>query len=176
MLGVDEGGDVLHGTGAIECDHRGDVADGRRLQLFDVAGHATAFKLEDADRLAGREQLECVGVIERDVRQVEPNASSVGDKTAGLVEHGQVDQSEKVHLEQSECGDGVHGVLSGGRQGTGLVSPLRALERDDLIERLLGNDDARRVRAGVARYAFQSLCGLDKVSDSLVDRDRLGQL
>ena len=43
VLGVYEGRYMLHRAGAIERDHRGDVAQRRGLELLDVAGHTAAF-------------------------------------------------------------------------------------------------------------------------------------
>ena len=67
VLGLDEGGDVLHGAGAVQRHHGGDIAEGGRLELLDVAAHAGAFQLEDAGRLAGGQQLEGLGIVQRDV-------------------------------------------------------------------------------------------------------------
>jgi hypothetical protein len=38
--------DVRHRAGPVERNHRSEVTDRLRLQLFDVAGHAATFKLE----------------------------------------------------------------------------------------------------------------------------------
>ncbi len=58
MLGIDEVGNAVHRAGTVERDHRHDILDTRRLELFDVLGHLRPFKLEDAGCLAARQQIE----------------------------------------------------------------------------------------------------------------------
>ena len=42
------------------------------------------------------------------------NTPVLGDEVAGLREHGQVDESEEVHLQQAERGHRIHCVLGSG--------------------------------------------------------------
>ena len=96
VLGVYERGDMLHRAGAVQRDHGCDVGERRRLELLDVAGHAAAFQLEHADRLAARQQIERFGVVQRDVGQVEREAAPRRDQVSRSRQHGQVDQAQKV--------------------------------------------------------------------------------
>ena len=175
MLGVYERGYVIHRAGPVERYHGGHVAERRRLEFLDVARHAAAFQLEDADGFAPRHDVEGIGVVQRDVRQVEADVPGLGDEVARLRQDGQVHEAEEVHLQQAERGHRVHGVLRGGGDRAVVVGALRALQRHHLVQGLLGYDHRRRVRAGVARHPFQALGGFDQVADGLVGADGLGE-
>ena len=59
------------GPGPVERDHRREVVDRGRAELADVPAHARRLELEDAGRLARCQQLERLGVVERDVVEVD---------------------------------------------------------------------------------------------------------
>ena len=56
---------------------------------------------------------------------------------------------EKIHLQQAEIADGIHRVLRDER------AVFVLLERQQIHERLVADDDAGRVNAGVAREVFE---------------------
>ena len=96
---VDECADVLHGTWTIQRDHRGDVGQRSRLQLLDVSRHARAFQLEHAHGIAPGQQIECVGIVERDVLQSESETSRIFKQASGFRQHRQIHQTQEVHLQ-----------------------------------------------------------------------------
>ena len=65
------------GPGPEERDHRREVVDRGRPQLPDVAAHARGLELEHARRLARRQQLEGLGVVERDVVEVDASIAAL---------------------------------------------------------------------------------------------------
>ena len=76
------------------------------------------------------------------------------DEPDGRLEGGQVAQAEKVHLQQPGFLDVPHFPL-GGDDLLGLVFVGDLLERDQLLERPVGDHHARGVRADVAVHALQ---------------------
>ena len=69
------GRDVRHRARAIERDQRDDVLEPVGAHVDQRAAHALAFHLEDADRLAARQHLVALGVVERDRQQIELDAA-----------------------------------------------------------------------------------------------------
>ena len=72
----------------------------------------------------------------------------------------------EVHLQQPELGDRLHGVLR--HRHAVLVALRRTLQRHVVAERVLGDDDPSRVRAHVARHAFETPRGVDELAQFLV--------
>ena len=78
VLAADVGRDVVHGPGPEERHHGRQVVDRGRPQLLDVAAHARRLELEDAGRLAAREELEGPRVVERDPVEVDARRRGAG--------------------------------------------------------------------------------------------------
>ena len=85
---------------------------------------------------------------------------------------GQVSQAQEVHLEQAGFFDVTHFPL-GGDDLLGLVLVRDALERHQVFERPVGDDDAGGVGADVAIDAFEAAGEVDQAADLAVF---LGQL
>ena len=150
VLAADVGRDVVHRPRAIEGDHRGEVVDRRRAKLADVAAHARGLELEDAGRLARREQLEGLRVVERDRVEIDGDAAMVLHEVDRLAEDRQVREPQEVELEQPQGLDRVHLVLGHQRIRVG-----RLLERHELGQGLAADDHARGVRAGISGDALE---------------------
>ena len=103
VLAPDVGGDVVHRAGAVEGDHRREVEDRRRAEVADVAPHPRRLQLEDAGRLARREQLERPRVVERDRVEVDLDPPFLPDEVDRLAEDRQVRQAEEVELQQARA-------------------------------------------------------------------------
>ena len=166
VLRLDERVYVLHRAGAVECDHGGDVGDGVRLEIADVAAHATALELEHAERLAGREQFKRAGVVLRYVGKGEMLAAGLGDHRHGAVKDRQVGEAEEVHLEETDVGDRPHGELRG-RRGV-VVIGRGPLQRDVVGERVFRYDDAGRMGRSVSDGAFEVERGVDDLPARVV--------
>ena len=76
------------------------------------------------------------------------------DEPDGRGEGGEVAQAEEVHLQQPGLLDVAHLPL-GGDDLLGLVLVGELLERDELLERPVGDHDARGVRADVAVHPLE---------------------
>ena len=130
-------------TGPEERQRGDQVLEAARAELGDHLPHAAAFHLEDADGVALGEQLVGLGVVERQLRQVEVGASGrFGRMMAhGVGEEGQRLQAEEVELDEADPLDVVHRVLREHR------AFLVDEERQVLRERSVGDDDAGGVAA-----------------------------
>ena len=171
VLPADVGRDVVHRPRAVQGDHRSEVVDRRRPELADVAPHARRLELEDAGRLAARQQLERRGVVERDRIEVDLDPAVGLDQLDRLAQDRQVRQAEEVELEQPERLDGVHLEL-----GHEPVRVRRALEWHELGQRLAADHDAGGVGARVAGDALELAGEVDELADLWVGLDQLAEL
>src|SRR5438552_15405659 len=153
VLAADVCGDVVHRPGPEERDHSHDVFDSVRLELADVAAHAGGFQLEHAGRLPRTEQLERLLVVERNVLAPDLDPALALDEPQGMVKDREVSETEEVELENPELLELL--VLVLGLESIDVA--LRALERDELRDRLSRDHDTGRVRAGRAHEPFDLL-------------------
>ncbi len=179
VFALDEVLDPLHGTGAVEGDHGDDVVEHGGFEVAEVALHAGRFQLEHAGGVAGAEQLEGLGVVQRKAGDIDVGAVDFADDAQRIVDDGEVGQAEEIHFEQAELLDRAHGVLRGeaaflgalerhvgndwlGRNHhAGRVHSIRtygALQADGLVDELLG--------AGVA-LVFLYQIGLGTLLEAL---------
>ena len=70
------GGDLVHRARAVQRDERDEVVELRRADLLERLLHALGLELEHADRVAAREHLVGLRVVERQRRHVRPLARS----------------------------------------------------------------------------------------------------
>ncbi len=145
------------GPGPEEGDHGRQVVDRGRPELLDVAAHARRLELEDAGRLARGQQLEGLGVVERDGLEVDALAAVLLDEVDRLAQDGQVGEAQEVELEQAQRLDAVHLVLRHERVRVG-----RTLERHELGQRLAADDHAGGMGRGVAGDALDLLGEVDE--------------
>ena len=138
---LNEVGNEVHRTRAIERDERDDVLDPRHLELATETHHATGFQLEHRGRLSAVEQLEGRLVVEALV--VEDVVGRVKlDQIDGVLDHGQGLETEKVHLQHAEIGERAHRELGHD------FALFPAGERDVIRQIFVPDNDARRVDAG----------------------------
>ena len=121
--------------------------------------HALAFHLEHADGFAPRQRLIGPGIVEPDAREIDLDAAPA-DELYGGVEHGERFQAEKVEFHQAGLLDPFH-VELGDRQ----IRFRIAIERHQLRERPVGDDDAGRVRRSVAVQTFELLRDIEGALD-----------
>ena len=136
--------DVAHRPRAVERDERDQILEDGRPHLPQRLAHARALELEDADRVAAREHLVRLLVVERDRAHVD-----AGERLR-LVDHVQVPQAEEVHLQQAERLDVAHRELR-----HDLLVGAFLLERDDLDQRPRADHDAGGVDRVLARQPFE---------------------
>ncbi len=155
--------DELHRPRTVERDHGDNVLKLLRAHLHEVAGHARTFKLEDARRVAGREEFVCRLVIRRDVVEVELDAVPRLDHVAAFLHNGQRDQAEEVDLQQAHAVDDGHLELRDRLDRVVVGAVRRTVQRRVLNDGDIRDDQARRVRTGVAGDAFHLHGGIDEL-------------
>ena len=167
VLGVDEPLDVLHRAGAVEGNHRRDVAQVRGLQFLDVTLHPRAFQLEQVGGVPGGQQLEGWAVVQGQRLQVYGHAAAFLQQLHGAVEDGEVGQPQEVHFEQAQVGHRVHGEL-GHEHRAALVASGRALQGHRIGQGFVGNQHPGGVGADVVHDSLQPLGLVDQGVHALV--------
>src|SRR5207249_1477244 len=124
-----------------------------RLELTDVAANAGGFQLEHAGRLARTEKIEGLLVVQRDVFAADLDPALEFDEPEGVLEDGEVPESEEVELQHTELLELLVLVL----RLEGVDVALRALERHELGDGLARDHNAGRVRARRAHDPFDLL-------------------
>ena len=153
---------ALQRAWAVQRVQRDQVVEPRRLRLPQEFAHARAFELEDAVRLAVREQLVGLLVIERNGVDVEVDVLRALDFVQAVADQRQRAEPEEIHLQQPDPFDLFHRPL---RDDFVL---LRLVERHELGERLRRDHDARGVHGGVARHPLEPARHRNQLLDALV--------
>ena len=131
-----------------------DVGEPVGLHLHQQIANSRALELEDPLGFTALEQLERLAVVEGKPIEVEGGVGvALVDDPHRRFQGGEVAQTEEVHLEKAGLLDVSHVPL--GADDLVLVSPANDLERNQGLERLIGDHHARGVRAGVPRRAFE---------------------
>ena len=152
--------DTLHRPGAVERDDGGDVLDAARAQPHAHGRDARALELEHADGAPGGEHVKRFLVIERDALDLKPRLAAA-HLPRRVLEHGEVAQAEKVHLQQTELLERRHLELAHERA-------VVACQRHVGVHRPLRDDHARRVRGRVARHALDGAGRVDELVQPVV--------
>ena len=160
VLAGDELRNGVHRAGAVERDKSRDILNVLRLETDAHARHAARFKLKDARSLARGEHFIGLGIVLRDVRQLEAGLRFLHGLDR-VVEHRQIAQAEEVHFEQPQLLERRHHILADHR-----VVVRR--QRDVIDHGALGDDHARGVRRGVARHPLKGARRVDELFHLLV--------
>ena len=147
--------DVRHRARPVERDERDQVLELGRLHLPQRLAHPGRLELEHAGRIALREHLVDLLVVERKRRPVGP----VADELARLLQHVEVAQTEEVDLQETKRLDVAHREL----RHDLLVGAL-LLQGDDLHQRLRSDHDAGGVDRVLARQPFERLREVDDLA------------
>ena len=130
--------------------------------------HAAGFHLENADGIALANHAK--GVIKQGAlfialglfmaigNAVEGvlDAAMARDQLTGFAHDGERRQAEEVHLEQADVLGGLHGELRDRAQSAaGGVFAGDAMQRHQVDQGAIGDDDAGGMGGGVARHALQ---------------------
>ena len=168
LLAGDQARDRFHRARPVGGDDDGQIFDRLRLQAHAHARHAGRFHLEHTGGPALREHVHDLGVVVGDAGHGEVRLG-LTDIADGIVDDGDVAQAEEVHFEEPELLQRRHGVFGNDRA-------VVRRQRHIVIDRELGDDDARGVRRGVARHALDGLCRVDQFPDPFVRVVHLPQL
>ena len=145
------GRDVGHRARPVERHQDDQVFEAVRPHVDERPPHAGAFHLEHAHRLAVRQHLVSLGVVERQAGKIEIDAAPP-HQLDGAIEYRERFQAEKIKLHQARRLDPFHVELGHRHQGFGI-----AVERHQLGQRPIADDDAGGVRGGVAVKPFEPL-------------------
>ena len=140
---------------------RDHLVEAGRLELADEAAHPRAFKLEHADGVAAREHLVGVGVVQPQAVQVRRLFAACLDQSERVGNQRQVLEREEVELDKPDVLDALHRILRDRQRR--LVAFLVDVQRHEVGERLIGNDDARRVPRSVTQQALELECVVEKI-------------
>ncbi len=146
-----------------------------RLQALDQVLHAAGFELEDGRRLAALQQRVRRRVVHRQRGHVERRLA--GRRAPGVDRaHGPVDDRERAQAEEVELDEarGFDVVLVELRDDAGAA--LFAIERREVRQHRRRDDDAARVRAGVAHQAFERARHVDQLAHVVFVLVALAQL
>ena len=152
----DEFGDEIHRAGTIERDERRDMFDRIDLKLPAQVAHPAGFQLENAERVRLVQQVVRSGVLERQMVDGNVDALRPLHHFTGVANDGERLEAEEIHLQQAKVSDRPHRVLR--HDGALLIG----LEREQIHERLVGDDDPRRVHRRVAHEVFESKRRVDQ--------------
>ena len=162
VAALDEFRNQLHRAGPVKRHQRRDVFDGTDLEFAAQIAHPAGFQLEHAERFGAVEQVVGFLVVERQIVDRHLDAVGALDHFAGVADDGERLQPEKIHLQQAEVADGIHRVLRDERAAFVL------LERQQIHQRLVADDDAGGVDGGVAREVFEDERGVDQLARDLL--------
>ena len=91
--------DRFHRSGAIEGDHRVDIVNGGRSEFFEPAGHAGTVQLERAFRLAAREHLIGLQVVNGHIFNVYNDVAGFFHARDRVGEDGEVLDAKEIELQ-----------------------------------------------------------------------------
>ena len=147
MFGLDKGRDVLHRPRAVEGYHGSNITEGGWLKLFDVAAHTRPLQLEDAGSFAIGEQLKGLGIVHREMVEVNLDTPVLIDNLFCLTQDSEVSQTEEVHLQKADAGNVFHGEL--GHHGAFTSSLAGSLQRHMSGEGFFGDNNTGGMSAGM---------------------------
>ena len=140
----------------VQC---GQVFQTARLVAPQNIAHARRFELEHAAGESLAEDLVGVLVVERQIFRHQLHAVPFLDQPQGVLDQGERGQPQEVHLEQRQFFQAAHVELRHD------FVAVRLVQRDQLLERLRRNHDARRVHRTVAREALQAQRHVQNIID-----------
>ena len=155
-------GNVGHRAGAIERDEGDQVLEPVGAHLDERLAHAPAFHLEHPDCLAAPQHFVGLGVIERNLAEIDRDPAP-GDEVNRPLEDRQRLQAQKVELHEPSWFDPFHVELR--RRHRRLLIPV---ERHEFDERPVADNDAGGMGRGVGVEPFEPLGDGQHLSDLLV--------
>ena len=147
--------DQIHRPRTIQRHQRGDVLDRSELKLTAKITHAAGFQLEHTHRVTIVQQVIRLLITQRQPIHVEIDPMPLLHHLAGVADHGERFEPEKIHLQQAKILNGAHWIL--GRDRTVVVF----FERQDVHQWLSADHNPCRMNGGVPGQIFQNKCCVD---------------
>ena len=162
--------DVGHGARAVERHQGDDVLEAVGLHLDQRLAHAGGFHLEHAHRLAALHRRVGRRIVEGQGGEIDDDAA-LGQEVRAAAQQRQRLQAEEVELHQARGLDPLHVELGHPHPGLRI-----AVERHQLFEGTVADDDAGGVGRGVPVQALELLRDLHEAGDDRLLLDRLLEL
>ena len=172
VLALDVVGDQVHGPRTVERIQGDQVLEPVGLGALEQLAHAARFELEDGRRVGALEDLVALGVVERQVVEVDLQP---GIQAPHVLERDRQDgergQAQEVELDQADGLDIVLVELADHRVGR----TARRIKRAEVGELARRDQHPARMHADVARQALERACQLDELTVLLVGLHRLAK-
>ena len=97
----------IHRARSIQGDQCRDVVEVIRLEAFEQRPHAVGIELEDAQRIAARQQLVGLLVVQRNLSVVDGRLTVAFDVAQRIPDDREIGQAQEVHLDQTQRFAGV---------------------------------------------------------------------
>ena len=153
--------DQVHRTRPVERDECGDVLDRGNFELLAQVAHAPGFQLEHPQGLGVVQQVVGLGVVKRQVIEIELETGGLPDHLSGIANDRQGLETQKVHLEKSQVADRSHGILGDD------IALVVLLERQEVHQRLGPDDHAGGMNANAASLVLQEEGRVDEFTGHL---------
>ena len=160
--------DGVHRTGAIERNDGDEILKCRRLHVHEQAFESRRLHLEHALAVARRQHGIDPLFVKRDVRHRKGGVFLL-NFLFGSGDHGQVAQPQKVHFEDAQFFQIVHGILRRHRVAV-------ETQRHKIAHGARRDHNARRMGGRVARHALKPLGKRQHLGNTLVLLGGVAQL
>ena len=144
LLAGDEARNIIHRPRPVQRVDGDDILDAVGMHLLQHVAHAGAFQLEHAHRVAVAQHVVGLGVVVRNLVDVEGRFTQP-DQLQRLLDDGERLEAEEVELHEARLLDVFHVVLRR-RNGRARI----AVERHQVFQRTVADDHARRMGGGIA--------------------------
>ena len=158
LFAPDKFRNVVHWSRPVEGVHGDEVSDDSRFEFAQVFLHSSGLELEHRHRAPFLKQLVGLGVINGDMVDINIYTAGFLDITQALFDDGKGDESEEVHLDQSDRLDYV-AVVFGYQHAFFAHFVLDRAERCKVRQVVRSDDNAAGVNAHLADSAFEP-CGI----------------
>ncbi len=146
-------------AGAVQCEDGDDVFETVGRQLLEQLLHALRFDLENCRGVGVLENLECLRVIKGQCFQVRACTRKLFDVIDGKLDDGQVAQTQKVELDQSDFLDIVLVKLRDYR-----AAAIGRIQRAEIGELARRDEYPAGVHADVPRQVFETRSEIEKIA------------
>ena len=170
-LGIEDVRIGTHRARPVQGQYGDDVVESGRPHETQQGAHGGAVELEDAERVATREHVVGVLVIEGDGVEVDLLAPVLLDDLETVIHDAEVAQAQEVHLHEPHLLE-----LGVGEPGDDHAVLVAAVHRHEVEQWCTGQDECARVHTGATDQSLQATGGLDDLGHVRVVGDELAEL
>ena len=158
----------LHRTRTVQRHNCGNIFNGMRLESGHNIGNTRTFKLKHTGGFALCQHRIRRIVIQRNIVQMKIRMLAL-HHFFRIGKHGEISQTQKVHLEQTQFFQRRHDEL---RDHIAVIGG----ERYIMVDRFIGDDNTGRVRGRMARHSLQTARRVDELMNGFIALIHLPQL